>query len=45
MNERTLPTILIIIDVLSGVVYMAQGDVRKTIYWFAAALLTLVVTY
>jgi len=47
MIEKTkvLPTALIVIDVAAGIVYLSSGDVRKTIYWFAAAALTAVVTY
>ena len=40
-----LPTLLIIIDVCAGAVYLCHGDVRKTIYWLAAAILTAAVTF
>ena len=43
--EQILPTILIVIDIGAAAVYLYQGDVRKTIYWLAAATLTAVVTF
>lgn len=45
MNEKIFPTILIILDIASAVVYATKGDMRKMIYWIAAAVLTFVVTY
>ncbi len=45
MNEKTFPTIMIILSVLSMVTYMYNGNWRMTLYWFAAALLTFSVTY
>lgn len=45
MNPKLFPTLLIIIDILASIVYMANGDMRKTIYWFAAAVLSATVTF
>jgi hypothetical protein len=43
---KIFPTILIILDVAAAMAYLVKdGDVRKTIYWLAAAILTIVVTY
>lgn len=42
---RIFPTILIVLDVAAAVVYVAGGDVRRFIYWMAAATLTATVTY
>ena len=42
---KLFPTILIVLDVAASVVYMAGGDVRRFIYWMAAATLTATVTY
>ena len=39
------PTTLILLDVAAAVVYLAAGDVRRFIYWIAAATLTATVTY
>lgn len=45
MNEKIFPTILIILDVAAAMVYCTKGDVRKIVYWLAAAALTIAVTY
>lgn len=45
MNDKMFPTVLIILDIAAACVYATKCDVRKTIYWLAAAALTLVVTY
>lgn len=42
---KFFPTVLIILDVAAAVAYMAGGDVRRFIYWMAAATLTAAVTY
>ena len=43
--KLVFPTILIVLDVAAAVVYMANGDARRFIYWMAAATLTATVTY
>lgn len=45
MNEKIFPTALIALDVAAAAVYAFGGDVRRTVYWFAAAVLTASVTY
>ena len=46
MNRtQILPLVLIIIDIGAGVVYGCEGDVRKCIYWIAAAVLSITVTF
>jgi hypothetical protein len=45
MNEKIFPTILIIIDIMASIPYFWQGDFRRGIYWCAAAILTLTVTW
>ena len=42
---RLFPTVLIVLDVSAAVVYMAGGDMRRFVYWMAAATLTATVTY
>lgn len=42
---RLFPTVLIILDVAAAMVYVAEGDARRFIYWMAAATLTATVTY
>jgi len=45
MNPRIFPTVLIVLDVAAAIVYAAHGDWRKAVYWLAAAILTVTVTY
>lgn len=45
MNPKIFPTVLIALDVAAAVVYAAAGDLRRAVYWFAAAVLTASVTY
>lgn len=42
---KIFPTILILMDIAAGLVYLADGDVRRFIYWIAAAVLTITVTF
>ena len=43
--EKVFPTLLIVLDVCAAVVYACGGDIRRMIYWVAAATLTACVTY
>ena len=43
--EKVFPTILIVLDVLAAIVYLSKSDVRHFVYWIAAAVLTVTVTY
>jgi hypothetical protein len=45
MPVWVFPTILIVLDVVASVVYALNGDVRRAIYWFAAAVLTAAITF
>lgn len=45
MSAKILPTVLILIDIAASVPYLMQGDIRRFIYWLAAATLTACVTY
>lgn len=45
MNPKMFPTCLILLNIAAAIVYFAQGDVKKAIYWLAAATLTYTVTY
>lgn len=44
-SEYIFPSILIIIDLLSAVVYAGKQDWRMVIYWVAAAVLNAAVTF
>ncbi len=39
------PLVLIVLDVAAGVVYAFEGDARRAVYWLAAAVLTVAVTF
>ena len=42
---QILPLLLMCIDFAAAVVYACHGDVRRVIYWLAAAVLTAAVTF
>lgn len=44
-STQILPLTLIAIDMAAGVVYACHGDLRRFIYWMAAATLTATVTF
>jgi len=43
--QKLFPIILIVLDILASGVYASQGDIRRAIYWIAAAVLTATVTF
>lgn len=43
--DKLFPVLLIVLDVCASVAYAFDGDIRRTIYWFAAVVLTVCVTY
>lgn len=45
MNPKVFPSTLIILDVCAAISYGANGDIRRFIYWIAAAVLTASVTF
>jgi hypothetical protein len=45
MSPKIFPTILMILDFCAAVPYAVQGDVKHTVYWIAAGVLTLSVTW
>lgn len=42
---KIFPLILIILDFGAGIVYACGGDIKKCIYWIAAAVLNICVTF
>ena len=40
-----LATILVLLQIAAALAYLAAGDWRRTIYWLAAATITVVVTW
>jgi hypothetical protein len=45
MNKYIFPILLIALDLGAAAVYGFSGDVRKVIYWIAAAVLNITVTF
>ena len=43
--DKVFPCILIFLDAMAGVVCIGTGDVKKGIYWLAAAVLNITVTF
>jgi hypothetical protein len=43
--NKLFPTILIMLDFGAGIVYLCNGDLKKFIYWIAAAVLNICVTF
>ena len=44
-RAQLFPAALIVLDVAAAVVYAVDGDVRRVVYWLAAAVLTAAVTF
>ena len=45
MNKYISPSALILLDFGAAIVYLCAGDIRKTVYWLAAAVLNITVTF
>lgn len=44
-KTKIFPMILITLQIGAGIVYAAQSDWRKAVYWIAAAVLNIAVTF
>ena len=44
-RSQVFPVLLIALDVGAAAIYAVDGDVRRVVYWLAAAVLTAVVTF
>ena len=44
-SQYIFPVILILLDIGAGIVYGCQGDWKKLVYWLAAAVLNITVTF
>lgn len=45
-REKLFPLILIILDIAAALVYaFTSHDIRKVVYWLAAAILSITVTF
>lgn len=45
MITKIFPTIMITLCLISSIVYLFNGNIRMTLYWLAASVLTASVTY
>lgn len=45
MNEYLFPVALMLCDIGAAIIYGINGDIRKVIYWIAAAVLNAAVTF
>lgn len=45
LDPRTFQTILMALDFIAAIPYAIKGDVRHAVYWVAAGILTLTVTW
>ena len=45
MSKLIFPIALIVLDIGASLVYGINGDVKKAIYWLAAATLNITVTF
>ena len=45
MSKYIFPIALIVLDIGAATVYGINGDIRKVIYWLAAAVLNITVTF
>ncbi|MGN0598913.1 MAG: hypothetical protein ACI4JK_03365 [Oscillospiraceae bacterium] len=43
--EQVFPLVLILLDLAAAVVYLQQKDYKKAVYWVAAAVLNITVTF
>lgn len=44
-NPRLFPAILIVLDLCAALGWCLHGDIRRMIYWIAAAVLTASITF
>jgi len=42
---KAFPLLLIMFDIFAAIVYLSYKDYRKCIYWIAAAVLSITVTF
>jgi len=43
--EKFFPTVLMILDLIAAILYITKCDLKMTVYWIAAGVLTLAVTW
>lgn len=45
INPKILPTVMMVLQFLAAIPYAIEGNARMTVYWIAAGVLTLALTY
>ena len=45
MSKYIFPVALIVLDIGAAAMYGVHGDIRKVVYWIAAAVLNIAVTF
>lgn len=45
INPKILPTVMMVLQFLAAIPYAIKGDTKMTVYWIAAGVLTLALTY
>lgn len=45
LKQYIFPVVLIVLDVGAAIIYATEKDWRKTVYWLAAAVLNITVTF
>lgn len=43
--NNLFPVLLIFIDMCASIVYLCYGDLKHSVYWLSAAVLTICVTF
>lgn len=43
--DKIFPTVLMVLDFCAAVPYIVKGDAKMAVYWIAAGVLTLAVTW
>lgn len=43
--EKVFPTVLMVLDFLAAIPYAIKADLKMVVYWVAAGVLTLAVTW
>ena len=44
-KEKIVPTIMIVLDFLSAIPFIVNKDLKMSVYWISAGILTLSVTW
>lgn len=44
-TEHIFPLLLIVIDIIAALIYFGKGEIKMGVYWIAAAVLNVCVTF